>query len=139
MSTLEIPILIGVYEDEEQARDALEKLKRAGFSDQQIGMVMRKGALMPRPIFEDLVQLGIPEADAAIYEREYRAGRIIVMVRHEGRLQEAFKSLYNLTITRLSVNAQSEQEAQQQAERERAAEDESLWRLLNEAGLDHLL
>lgn len=139
MSTLEIPVLIGVYEDEEQARDALEKLRRADFSDQQIGMVMRKGALMPQRIFEDLLQLDVPESDALIYEREYQAGRIIVLVRHEGRIQEAFKSLYNLTITRLSVNTQSEQEAQQQAESERAAEDESLWRLLNEAGLDHLL
>ena len=136
MSLLSIPILVGVYEDETQARETLEKLEEAGFNDQQIGMVMRKGLLMPCQIADDLVNAGIPEEDARLYESEFQAGNIIILVKHEGRLEAAFKSLYNMTIS-LSATAQKQSESLDAPSPSEA--DESLWRILKDAGLEHLL
>ena len=147
MSLLSIPVLVGVYENETQARVILEKLTDAGFNEQQLGMAMRKGLLLPHHIVDELLGVGIPEEDARLYESEFQAGYILILVRHDGRLEAAFKSLYNMTIS-LSATAQKQPESQASEETfsdaaldtsETSEAEQSLWRILKDAGLDHLL
>src|SRR5947209_3619952 len=93
--TNEYPVIVGVYPYEAQAKSAITKLENAGFCDSQIGMVMRKGDLIPNHILDDLLNIGMREEEANLYANECDAGHIIVLVRHEGRLQEAFNCLYS--------------------------------------------
>lgn len=41
MATYERPIVVGVFEDRDQAERAIEELRRAGFSDDEIGFALR--------------------------------------------------------------------------------------------------
>ncbi len=136
MSLAEFPILVASYEDEDVVKRALQKLQQAGFNDEQIGMLMRNGRLMPVHIHDALVNIGVPEEEADIYEREFQCGHIILLVRHDGRAGEAFQSLFELTITGVSISIQEEDQARGSSASDEA---ESLWRLLKAAGLEHLL
>lgn len=119
---------------------------------------MRSGGLIPTYIIEDLVKIGVPEEQAVSCERELQAGHIIVLVRHEGRVQEAFLSLFEVTITGLSVSQQKQSQdrsgtaaqttpsgtstGEAAASKDDAmtpGEEQSLRQLLKGAGLDHLL
>ncbi len=149
-----MPILVGVYENEAQARHTLDKLLQAGFNEDQLGMVMRNGGLIPVHILDTLVSMGVPEEEATIYQSELDAGHIIVLVRHSGRLLEAFQSMFEITISGISVSRSQEptetvrsssssipaQEATSRKD-ETIGSDEaaSLWQLMKNAGLDHLL
>ena len=140
--TNEYPVMVGVYPYEAQAKSAITKLENAGFGDNQIGMVMRKGDLMPNHILDDLLNIGVREEEASLYANEFESGHIIVLVRHDGRLQEAFNCLYSLVITDMSITKEPEDrvEASQDASSISSSDEiAGLWKLLKDAGLDHLL
>ena len=158
MSTAEYPILIAAYEDESHVFRALQKLRMASFRDEQIGVFMHSGKLLPTSIIDDLIDIGVPEEQAVMCERALQAGHTIVLVRHEGRVQEAFLSLFEITITGVSVSQQKQSQDQAgtaaqttpygtstgeaTASKDGAmtpGEEQSLWSLLNGAGLGHLL
>jgi uncharacterized protein (TIGR02271 family) len=161
--------VVGVFEDQRQARQAVEELRRAGFRDDQIGVAARdrearrdvegktetyaeEGAvtgvvagaaagglwgiaiaagLLPAigPVIAGgtlaailasaatgaavagivgaLIGLGIPEEEARYYETEFKAGRIIVTVKADGRSSEALAILrrfgaYDVTTPRMT-------------------------------------
>lgn len=140
--TNEYPVMVGVYPYEAQAKSAISKLENAGFGDNQIGMVMRKGDLMPNHILDDLLNIGVREEEASLYANEFEAGRIIVLVRPDGRLQEAFNCLYSVVIADVSVTIEPEDRVEASQDASAIASDEEiagLWKLLKDAGLDHLL
>ncbi len=149
MSTIDLPILVGVYEDEEQAKSVVFKLHDAGFHDDQIGVLIHRGGLMIPRIHEDLINIGVSEEEASIYERAFEDGNIIVLVKHRGRLQEAFTSLYRIVLTDISVKKQSidQLEDSQNSSPNTTTNDlqsqyndeSTLWKLLKDAGLDHLI
>jgi len=157
LSAIELPILAGVYENEAQARCALDKLQIAGFNDDQLGMVMRSGGLLSICIIDALLSLGVPEEEAAIYQHELDVGHILVLVRHSGRIVEAFKCMFEITITGLSAVPQNQSQGQPGAahnsstnipgeqasshQEEASTSDDALcvWKLLKNAGLEHLL
>ena len=92
--------VVGVFEHESQAKNALDDLRKAGFSDDQIDVAIREGGLFSlfglftRSIRDNLVKVGVPEAEADYYEHEFEAGRIIETVRAGGRQQEAIDILH---------------------------------------------
>lgn len=157
MSPEEFPFLIAAYEDKSYVLHALQKLQKAGFRDEQIDVFMHSGRLIPTHIINDLVNIGVPEEQAVTCENQLQAGRILVLVRHEGRVQEAFLSLFEVTITGVSVSQQkqpphqpgaaqaspesipADEAATDEAEAMTSDEAESLRKLLRRAGLDHLL
>lgn len=157
MSAIELPILVGVYENEPQAQRALDRLQQAGFNDQQIGMVMRNGGLLPINIKDTLVSIGVPEGEADIYQHELDIGHIIVLIRHGGRILEAFRCMFEITIKGASVSSQNQSQDQIETahdsspgslfEKNSSRKDDtstsndahSVWKLLKNAGLDHLL
>lgn len=140
------PVMIGVYEDEAQAKNALHKLKQASFGEDKLTMLVRNGGLIPLQIVDALVRAGLPQDQAAACQNEYEAGHIILLVKHDGRIQEAFTSLYEIRFTNVTVtHAEQPGEAPASGQESVTSEnpgndvDEALWQLLKREGLDHLL
>ena len=96
--------VVGVFTDYEQAEQAINELRRVGFSDDEIS-VSRGGAATGGVIeslkglftkqeptalttADDFIRVGVPEQDASYYQSELAAGRTIVVVRATGLQQE---------------------------------------------------
>lgn len=96
MTTTDRSTVVGVFPDEIQADQAINALRQAGFSDDQIsysGHGTASGGFFSDlksfftgedtntgRAYDDLVAKGIPEQDARYYQQEYQAGRSIVAV-----------------------------------------------------------
>jgi hypothetical protein len=146
LSAIELPILAGVFEDEAQALRALEKLQKAGFNDEQLGMVMRNGRLLPVWILDTLISIGVPEEEAGIYQSELDAGHVLLLVRHRGRILEAFRCMFEITVPDRYSPSQNQAEVAPNSSKLTSFEpsssyqdDHSLRKLLKKANLDHLL
>jgi uncharacterized protein (TIGR02271 family) len=110
LTTTEQSMVVGIFEDQAKAEQAIHELHQAGCLDDQIsysghgasasdilanlksfftGQETTSGT-----ITDDLVAMGMPEEEALYYQREYEAGRSIVAVMTDGRsLQEAMNIL----------------------------------------------
>jgi len=109
MAISERSMVAGVFTSEEQARRAIDELRRSGFSDDQIRVAGRGGA--PGGFFEnlkaifigqgasdvqtanDFTRWGLPEYEARYFQEEIRAGRTVVLVKAPGGQQEAIEIL----------------------------------------------
>jgi len=105
MTTTDRSTVVGVFSDDAQARQAINALQQAGFSDDQVsysGHETSSGGFLAGlksfftgqeytagGAYDDLVGMGMPEEDARSYQREYEAGRSIVAVTGGSRMQEA--------------------------------------------------
>lgn len=104
MTTADRATVVGVFTDDTQAQQAIEALRQAGFSNDQItysGHGTSSGGFLAGlksffsgeeastgGAYQDLLGMGMAEEDARAYAREYEAGRSIVAVAG-GRAQEA--------------------------------------------------
>lgn len=99
-------MIIALFQDRAMAEQAVTALKQAGFSDDQIEFaghgsktgggllaglknLFRGGDTGKSNVYDDMVDMGMPAEDARYYQGEYEAGRSIVGVSDESRLQEA--------------------------------------------------
>lgn len=97
-------MVVALFTDENQAQQAVDALMQAGFSSDQISFAghgtprgMLAGlkslftgeAMSTGGAYDDLVRRGMPEQDAQYYQQEYEAGRSVVAVSGDSRLQEA--------------------------------------------------
>jgi uncharacterized protein (TIGR02271 family) len=89
------PLIVGIFQQEADAKKALQALYGAGFEKDQVGIALREGGVVTHSLLNDLVKLGVPQDRASYYESEYKAGRPIVSVRADGREQEARDILGN--------------------------------------------
>jgi uncharacterized protein (TIGR02271 family) len=106
MTTTERSMVVGLFEDQAKAEQAIHELQQAGFRHDAIRYAghgaSSSGILASLKRFftgqdttsgnitDDLVERRMPEADARSYQQEYEAGRSIVAVMTDGRsLQEA--------------------------------------------------
>ncbi len=105
MTTTEQSMVVGIFEDQAKAEQAVHELHQAGFRDDQISYsghgASSSGILASLKSFftgeettngnitDDLVRIGMSEEDARYYQREYEAGRSIVAVTDGSSLQEA--------------------------------------------------
>ena len=129
-------VVVGVFEAEELAEGALDTFRREGFRREQIGFVMRTGALIVQAdalAFADaaarglptaLCELGVPEREALQYEREFESGRSIVTVKAAGRMRYAISVLERATGTSRPATAPAAEptEAMSRAPKKRKAE-----------------
>jgi hypothetical protein len=90
MTMTEQPIVVGVFADRTAAEQAIQKLQRTGFSNDQIKYSVQRGT---EGILEGLVGMGIAYSEADFYNREFRGGRTIVAVKANQRWQEAHNIL----------------------------------------------
>ena len=113
--------VVGVFTDDAQAEQAVDELRRVGFSDDEIS-VSRRGATTGgfieslKRLFtgqgtttatsaDDFMRMGVPEQDAGYYQRELDTGRTLVLVRAAGLQQQALGILrqhgaYDVTMRR---------------------------------------
>jgi len=96
-------IVVGVFDDHSQAEQAVNELLSAGFSGDQIrysGHGASTGGVLDTlkslftgkntgRVYDDLLDLGVPQNDASYYQSEFEAGRSIVAVLAGGRVQDA--------------------------------------------------
>lgn len=82
--------VVGVFQDEAQAQQAMSDLMSAGFSKDQIRYSVRKGG---SGITNSLENLGLPEDEATFYNGEFESGRTVVVTNTSDRQQEASQIL----------------------------------------------
>ena len=90
MTTTNRAFVVGVFQDEAQAQQAMNDLMGAGFSKDQIRYSVRKGG---SGITNSLENLGLPEDEATFYNGEFESGRTVVVVNTRDRQQEASQIL----------------------------------------------
>ncbi len=85
-------IIAGVFNQESQARQALDALKQAGFGYDQVGVAVQgqKGV----DLKNDLLGLDVPSEQANYYAQEFKSGRTVVSVRADGQEQKAHEILH---------------------------------------------
>ena len=94
MSTSNVSVVMGVFHNETEAKEALEALREAGFARDQIGVAWHQDAVNIDYV-NSLIHLGVAQQQAAYYDSEFRTGRPVVSVRPDGRAQEAYSILRN--------------------------------------------
>ncbi|GAC1394040.1 MAG: YsnF/AvaK domain-containing protein [Ktedonobacteraceae bacterium] len=85
-------IIAGVFNQESQARRALDALRQAGFQYDQVGIATQGQGNVN--LLSDLTDLGVSRDYASYYDQEYKNGRTVVSVRPDGRDQEAHDILH---------------------------------------------
>ena len=90
MATTNRSTVMGVFQDEAQAQQAMNDLQSAGFRADQIRYSVRKSGT---GIVDSLENLGLPEQEANFYNSEFEAGHTVVMVNTPDRQQEAYDIL----------------------------------------------
>jgi hypothetical protein len=96
-------VLVGVFRDPKQARDAIGAIRNAGFRTDDIGLLLwgrvdalamaadtgagREAAL--GAVARGLTGLGVPKEEARFYEEEASGGRTLLTMRAGGRHAEA--------------------------------------------------
>ena len=89
MTTYQTPIVIGIFQEEVRAKEAVDTLRTAGFRYDQVGVAIQSSQHATSDLEGDLVNLGVPQEQANYYDSEYQAGRIVVSIRPDGRENEA--------------------------------------------------
>ncbi len=88
MTTYQTSIVAGVFKSEMEARKAVDLLRNAQFERDQLGVAMHNGGASTESLSNDFINLGVPRDRANFYEHEFRAGKIVVSVRPDGREEE---------------------------------------------------
>jgi uncharacterized protein (TIGR02271 family) len=86
MAAMNRSVVVSVFQDNNQAQQAINDLMNSGFSNDQIKYSVNKGG---GGIADDLVNLGIPQSEANFYNNEFEQGHTIVTVNTTDRQQEA--------------------------------------------------
>jgi hypothetical protein len=95
MATQPGDALVGLFDDARMADAAVQELRRAGFADDQIGVVSRdRGEEEAPSSICALLGPGVPEEEARSYDSAYQAGRVLVTVRPRGRANAAYAILH---------------------------------------------
>jgi hypothetical protein len=85
LATYQIPIVAGVFNEEVQAKNAVDALRGASFGRDQIGVAMQSSGPAVDRLSQDLMNLGVEENRASYYYEECKAGHIVISVRPDGR------------------------------------------------------
>lgn len=82
------PIVAGVFQSENQAKVAVDELRKHNFAHDQIGVAIPEKSQVDS-LSQDFMKLGVPQHKASYYESEFNSGHIVVSVRPDGREGEA--------------------------------------------------
>ena len=102
-TTSELSTMIAVFVDRDRANQAIDNLRRAGYSYDQIRLVERGSNSFVESIkslftaqstattnsADDWMRIGIPEQDARNYQSEIDAGRSIVLIKSVNNPEQA--------------------------------------------------
>lgn len=88
MTTYQNSIVVGIFQDEIQAKNAVDTLRNAGFQYDQVGVAIQGSQNATANLRTDLENLGVPQDRADYYDKEYQSGHIVISVRPDGRESE---------------------------------------------------
>ena len=94
MADQQSSILVGVFQNLAQAKQAFDELSRTGYGDDYIGFADPLAG--SSGLTKNLAQAGVPEADSQFYEREFQAGHPIVTLRVGGLQEESIQKARNI-------------------------------------------
>jgi hypothetical protein len=100
MTDSERSTMVGVFEDQSKAEQAVNELRSAGFSDDQIGLVVRIASVTDEGSTADEQRTEAKEEGTAaemipsIFKSKPGVSRTVVTVKAEGREQEALGILH---------------------------------------------
>ncbi len=90
--------IVGVFEDQAQAEQAVNELRFAGFSDDQISLVVHSASVTGEDIISDEKRTEAGESTAeeapGIFKGKSEVSRTVITVKAEGREQEALAILH---------------------------------------------
>jgi len=89
---IQTTIVAAAFENERDARRALDALKQAGFGYDQVGVATQGQSNVN--LLSDLSDLGVSRDMASYYDQEYKNGRTVVSVRPDGQDQQAHEILH---------------------------------------------
>lgn len=89
---IQTSIVAAAFENERDARRALDALKQAGFGYDQVGVATQGQGNVN--LLHDLSDLGVSNDMASYYDQEYKNGRTVVSVRPDGQDQQAHDILH---------------------------------------------
>ena len=89
---IQTTIVAAAFENERDARRALDALKQAGFGYDQVGVATQGQGNVN--LLHDLSDLGVSNDMASYYDQEYKNGRTVVSVRPDGQDQQAHEILH---------------------------------------------
>ena len=109
MMITERSVVVGVFQEDIQAEQAIHDLQLAGFRDDQIRFSVHGDATN---IFDGLTQMGVSQSEANYYSQEFADGHTVVVVLTNERQQEATNILqqnkaYNAHIIHERANDQT--------------------------------
>lgn len=91
MTDQQSSLLVGVFENMADAKQAYDELSRAGYGDDYLGLADPLAG--NDGLEKELKQAGVPAVDSRFYEHEFQSGRPIVTLRagglQEGTIQKA--------------------------------------------------
>lgn len=90
MTTLNRSFVIAVFQDNNQAQQAIQDLMNAGFSRDQIRYSVSRGG---GGIADDLTNMGVPGQEADYYNNEFQQGHTVVTVKTRDQQQQAYDLL----------------------------------------------
>jgi hypothetical protein len=102
MTTAEHSTVVGVFQDRTRAEHALDELRQAGFSDDQIGYSPRD---------DELKKEGKEGGEPGTEHQAAPVGPVVVVVRAENRLEEASNILERNGADNVSSHAQATRDA----------------------------
>lgn len=82
MTTTNRPTVLSQFQSEMEAQRAMNDLRQAGFSNDQIRYSVHRGSTGIR---DQLIGLGLTEQEAGYYNQEFEASRTVVFVNAPGR------------------------------------------------------
>ena len=106
MADQQSSILVGVFQNLADAKQAYDELSRNGYGDDYIGLadpLAGDGSLV-----RDLAQAGVPEPDSRFYGREFQAGHPIVTLRVGGLREETIQKARNILKRNGAYDAKSD-------------------------------
>jgi hypothetical protein len=113
LSAIEHAIVVCVFQEERQAKRAVDELMHAGFDNGQITIAFSGEERAIHHILDNLGNVEMPEEEVKYCEREFQAGHTIVAVRHDGRHWETANILYGNKIYKYWKRLRYQNEASQ--------------------------
>lgn len=94
MAEEKTPVIVAVFQDMAQAKQAYDALRRSGFSDNFLGLANPE--YENDKLGQELAEAGVPDADSQFYQRQFNAGHPLVTVRVGGLQAESIEKARNI-------------------------------------------
>lgn len=82
-------IMVGVFQDMAQAKEAYDTLRGTGFGDDYLGLANPR--FENKNMGKELAQAGVPDSDSRFYQRQFNAGHPLVTLRVGGLQPESIE------------------------------------------------